>query len=265
MKKVKNVFIWVSLIVYLVVAFSFAASKSDELVCSNINVIITDSLENNFVSEDDVVALMKRNEMEIMGYHLNSINTNVLEGVLNEKTVIRHAEVFKTVDGSINVKIKQRRPIVRVYNRYGHSFYIDQLGSTMPLSRKFTSHVLIVSGHIDQKIDGLKDVSLNCSKLIDKQSENILFDIFQIANFIQKSPFWEAQIEQVYVNSNGGFELIPRVGAHVIEFGDASELEYKFKKLKALYEKGFPLKGWNNYNRINLKYSNQVICTKKIG
>ena len=64
------------------------------------------------------------------------------------------------------------------------------------------------------------------------------------------------------MNSKYEFELIPRVGSQVIELGDADNLEEKFENLKLLYLEGFNKIGWNKYERISLKYKNQVVCTK---
>lgn len=263
MKKAINILIWLGITAYLILALSFVSSKEKEVTCTGFRVIISDSLENNFVSKDDVLSLMTNNEMELLGYQLHRINTKDLEELLNDRTVIKHAEIYKTLNGLVNVKIQQRKPIVRIYNSRNHSYYIDNEGNTMPLSRKFTSHVLIANGYIAEKLENQTGNVSNCSKLIDKQSVNILCDIYDLANFIQENPFWRSQLEQIYVTKNQQFELIPRVGAHVIEFGDISNMEYKFKKLKALYDRGFQIKEWNDYTRINLKYSNQVICTKK--
>lgn len=261
MKNLKNIGVWLLIIAYLVITFSFVDRKNQDVLCSDFEVIISDSAQNRFVSVEDVLSVLKQNELEIVGYKLESINTYELECLLNDRTVIKRAEIYKTINGKLNVKIQQRKPIVRIYTDNGYSFYIDHEGNSMPLSKKFTSHVLVASGdiHVDMK----KLSAINCSKLIDKESENILCHVYRMANFIQENPFWRSQIEQVYVKNNGEFELIPRVGAHIIDFGDISDMEYKFKKLKAVYDKGFSIRGWNTYNYINLKYSNQVICSKR--
>jgi cell division protein FtsQ len=88
-------------------------------------------------------------------------------------------------------------------------------------------------------------------------------DIIAMASYIAGDPFWNAQIVQVYVNREGEFELVPRVGAQIILFGDGSQIRQKFFKLETLYREGFRQKRWNHYEIINLKYNNQVICTKK--
>ena len=57
--------------------------------------------------------------------------------------------------------------------------------------------------------------------------------------------------------------MIPRVGNHSVIIGDDSFLDDKFSKLFIFYREGLNKKGWNNYSSINLKYKDQVVCTKK--
>ena len=84
-----------------------------------------------------------------------------------------------------------------------------------------------------------------------------------MARFINDHPFWKSQIEQVYVNNKGEYELIPRVGGHLIKLGSHSGYQKKLRNLKAFYLKGLNNVGWNQYLEINLKYDNQIICTKR--
>jgi cell division protein FtsQ len=47
-------------------------------------------------------------------------------------------------------------------------------------------------------------------------------------------------------------------------FGEAKDFEEKFEKLKTFYTEGLnKTDGWNKYSTINIKYKNQVVCTKK--
>ena len=58
------------------------------------------------------------------------------------------------------------------------------------------------------------------------------------------------------------YKFSVRSGDYKINFGKLSEMETKFKKLKAFYSKTFKDKTIKNYNLINLKYHNQVVCIK---
>jgi len=81
--------------------------------------------------------------------------------------------------------------------------------------------------------------------------------------YINGDRFWKAQIQQIYVNEEGEFELIPLVGAHVIVFGMFDRAGDKFAKLESFYRNGLNVKGWNSYDMINLKYEGQIVGTRK--
>ena len=77
------------------------------------------------------------------------------------------------------------------------------------------------------------------------------------------NPFWDAQIEQIYVTENNEIELIPRIGDNLILLGKIDNFEQKLENLQCLYEQALSKVGWNKYDTINLKYNNQVICSKR--
>jgi cell division protein FtsQ len=52
------------------------------------------------------------------------------------------------------------------------------------------------------------------------------------------------------------------VGNHRILLGQIEYYRENLEKLKLFYEKGLNQMGWNQYSIINLKYKNQVVCTK---
>jgi cell division protein FtsQ len=64
------------------------------------------------------------------------------------------------------------------------------------------------------------------------------------------------------VNEHQELELIPRVGNHRVLLGDTIDLQDKFRRLMIFYKEGLSKTGWNNYSVINLKFRNQVVCTK---
>ena len=66
------------------------------------------------------------------------------------------------------------------------------------------------------------------------------------------------------INNEKEFELYPAIGNHKIIFGEAKDIAEKFEKLKLFYNEGLnKTDNWNKYAVVNLKYKNQVVCTKK--
>ena len=82
-------------------------------------------------------------------------------------------------------------------------------------------------------------------------------------NGIMKSEGWTENNKKIehwkYYHTNGKLE---KAGDYKIDFGNLTEMDVKFKKLKAFYNKAFEDKTIQNYKAINLKYHNQVVCTK---
>jgi cell division protein FtsQ len=76
-------------------------------------------------------------------------------------------------------------------------------------------------------------------------------------------PFWSAMIDQIVVTVDGEFQLVPRIGGQRVLIGDGSQLEQRLAKLKLFYEKGIPLADWRRYERIDLRFADQIVCTKR--
>ena len=83
------------------------------------------------------------------------------------------------------------------------------------------------------------------------------------ALFLKKNEFWNSQIEQINILSDKTIELVPRVGQHVVYLGTFANYQEKLERLKKFYTKALNQVGWNKYSRINVEFSNQIICTRR--
>ena len=176
---------------------------------------------------------------------------------------VRDVQIFKTADGVLSIKVKQRRPLVRIFNHNNQSYYIDEQGLILPLSDRFAAHVLVVTGEITEPFALRANQSVMQWDTSVYKKEPLLKRIYDFARFVGDDDFWNAQIAQVFVENPNDIELIPRVGSQIILMGSFDDYEKKLDKLKMFYEKALPAEGWNKYKMINLKYSNQIICTKR--
>jgi len=241
LKRIKPILITLALSAYIIFIFAFVNKKNDALLVTGIDINIIDSLNTHFISDSEIKNLILKNHPDIIGKHTININKENLEQIINKIPSVKNTEIFTSLRGNLHLEIEQRKPIVRLLK--GKGFYIDEEGRRMPLSSNYTSRVLVVSGHIEDK--------------------TIETDLMPLVNFITKDKFWSSQINQIYVDSNNEYILIPRVGGQKIEMGKIDDFKRKFDKLFALYKDGFSKVGWNNYKKINLKYENQIVCTKR--
>ena len=90
-----------------------------------------------------------------------------------------------------------------------------------------------------------------------------LNNVFHINNLILKNELLKSQIGQVYVNSIGEYDLIPMLGNHIIKLGKTDNIKQKIENLTSYDKKNLVTEGWNKYRTINLKYKDQIVCTKK--
>lgn len=253
---------WLLITSYLMVILMLVSARSSETVCEHVSIQITDSLDNRFVDEGEILDVLKKEGHRIHGFPMTRINTKEIENTLLTKSMIKTAEVFKTANGTLNIMVTQRVPIARLADKNNKNFYIDKEGFIMPVSKKYTSHVMLVNGNFKKPLN-IHNTSDNIENPVDKKNLKLLKDIYNLAKFIHEDNFWKSQVVQIYVTKDQEFEIIPRVGAHIIIFGTIEDHEEKFRKLSSLYHVGFNNVGWNQYEKINLKYKNQVICTKK--
>ena len=260
MRKLKNIFSWSLLSIYIIAILGFISEKHSNVMCNRISVNILDSTKSRFINGDDIRNLILSSNDQILGQSIKKINTEKIESALLKNGVIKTSEVFVTETGELHVEITQREPVVRIINKNNVSYYLDKEGTIIPFSKKYTSLVLVTNGYISEPFD--LEQTGNIYTNTNKHHNSVYYDLIKLTNYIHNHEFWNSQIVQVYVNENKEFELIPRVGAHIILLGDISDYEEKFDKLFTLYTEWFNKNSWNDYLYINLKYKHQVVCSK---
>ena len=260
MNKILQISLWSITLAAIIVTLGFVNKSQQEIAFSKPIINIDYETDNRFINENDILAQIV-NPSDSENLFLRSFNVTTLEEKLMNNHSIKEVQVYKTIDGQMVVNVKQRRPIVRIFSN-NESYYIDDQGNLMPLSNKYTARLPIVSGNLNESF--AKRYQFNYNNLNDSLvRKTLLDDIYKMADFIDKSEFWKAQIEQIDVNKVHEFELVPKVGNHKIVFGGVDNLEGKFEKLMVFYKKGLSKTGWNEYSEVNLKYKNQVVCTKR--
>jgi cell division protein FtsQ len=243
-----------------IISVGFASHKQATMPCSGVIVNVLDSVGSGFVDKNDIIQSIQNKFGTLEGKSLSSINISLLEKIINTNPFISDAEVFSTVDGKIEIEVKQRIPVLRVINYKNESFYVDKDGVFMPVSDKFTSRVPVANGFIFDSEAGHHIITYTEDSA---HAETKLAQLFNIIGYTEKNNFWNAEVQQLYVNEDGEIEMIPRVGNHSVILGDDKDLDEKFSKLLVFYKEGISKKGWDKYKSINLKFKNQVVCTKK--
>lgn len=221
--------------------------KSRAQVCTDVQVMIEG--EEAFIDQQDILQRIKEAYGEILYVPLDLIPIHDLEQNLKDLPYIEDAEVFLDIDGVMKVKVKQREAVLRIINAKNEEFYVDGKGMKMPVNLRYVPHVMIANGFIAEGIENH----------LDTVSSKIVKDLVTTMRYIRNDELWNNQIVQLYVNENKDIELIPRVGSQVIVLGNAENLDDKFFRVKAFYQRILPRVGSEAYKTINVKYKGQII------
>ena len=210
-------------------------SKSSEV--QTINSIDIKNSGDSFVNENQLYELLKYNGLIYEEQEVFDISS--MELVINNQPQIKDAQVFLNLNGSVDISIKERNPILRVFES-NSSYYLDEDCYLMPLSDSYTSRNLIASGDInDFKIE----------------------DICGLSKFIEADEFLKSLISQIHFQKNNTV-LITRIKNHNINIGNLDLIEVKFDNLMCFYNNIIKYKGWDYYSSISVKYTDQIICSK---
>jgi len=263
--KIVRISLWVLLVLGLTSLFAFVQKQEDEILCSRISISIdrNPTIQNFFVEEDAIRTLIAQRFGQVENTPLKNINVNYLERLMYSNPWVAQADVYVTINGDVHIDIEQRQPILRIINKDGENYYMDTQGKLMLWSPDFTPRLLIASGNIKERYEDWSKLSVN--ELINNdtlKTHTLLDDLYTMARFILADDFWSAHVEQIYINAIGEIELVPKVGDHTIIFGDPEQMTEKFWKLKTFYKEGLNYTGWENYDTLNLKFKNQVVCSK---
>ncbi|MCP1384281.1 cell division protein FtsQ/DivIB [Runella salmonicolor] len=248
--------IWVVLgifIIGLIVFFVEFQQKSKR--CKGIIVKLDEKAEYPFFNEQDIKDLITLKGVDnIEGMNFSEINLKGLEKRVMKNRLINNCQVFRDLSGNLVVSIVQQRPVGRLISisdtdqqlNASQGGYLTETGEIVPLSGRFAARTVLVSGDFFNKKQNL--TSQKGKQLID------------FLKALQKKPFWKAQVAEVIVSNDSELTLIPQVGQHQIDFGLPEDFEVKFEKLKIFYKNILPLKGWEKYKRVSVKFRNQIVC-----
>jgi len=265
MERIKKMLKYVPLFVLpigLLVILGFAVDFNNQTQCQDVEVEIAYQNGLCFVDEEAIISQVRRECGNIKGKCVTEIDLDAIENVLLGNPYLQDVSVYQTIGGKVKLEVSQRIPLLRVFNMRGEDFYIDRNGLMMPVSPVYTARVPVVSGYVKAGYSPSLDLSVGYNSGEVALSERVMKDLYALGIFLRNDIFWSAWFDQIYVNSMGEYELIPKYGGHAVELGSLENLEDKMSRLMIFYINGMSKAGWHTYKRLNLKYKNQIVCSK---
>ena len=264
LRKIAFVTIWVLLAAGACLLVGLTNLEQYDRPCRTIYISIDYGQADKLVTKGDIDSIIRRSSGRISGKPMGWIDISRIGNSIKQQAYVEKVNIYESLDGNICVDVKQREPILRIINNKYETFYIDGSGRLLPPHPFYPVRVLIANGNISHSYIANRNFRIETPMIGDTigPADSLLFDLYKLALYINRDKFLKADIDQIYVTPDHEFELLPKVGNHVIMLGKADNLDEKFKKLLAFYKKGLTIIGWNKYNYIDIKYRNQVVCSK---
>ncbi|GEO03964.1 hypothetical protein AAE02nite_16280 [Adhaeribacter aerolatus] len=230
---------------------TFVNKRQEKRIVEKIYITIDNEYNNYFISDREVKSILTQyGTSKIEGLNANDIDLKQLERRIKSHKFVQDAEVYRDLAGNVNIKIQQNRPIARiVHPDSDKDIYIDENGSVLPLSDRFTARVIPIT-----KAENLPAISKGFFQ--DSTGKSYL----ALLKFIEQDNFWKAQLAQMHIDAKGKISFLPQIGNETIEFGKPEDIEQKFKKILIFYRKVLPAMGWDRYRRVNVEFKDQIIC-----
>lgn len=227
-----------------------AVRSKETKVCKGVEINITGVSNTFFIDKTDVYNIIKNfGGDSTQKKSLASIDLGRIEKALEKDVWVKNAELYFDNNNFLKVSVEEREPIARLFTTSGNTFYIDSSCMMLPLSDKFSARLPVFTGFTSD------------AKILSQKDSSLLSSVKNIGIKILADTFLMAMIDQVDIDANRSFELVPKLGKQRIVFGDATDADSKFTKLKLFYKDVITQSGWNRYSVINLQYKNQVVAT----
>ena len=241
-KNLLNIILSILLVIYMVVAFSFTAYITQNDYCKGVDIEINDPSNMKFITVDDILREIGNEDSVFLSMRLNEINTHTIETSLNAIDKIEEANCFITKDGHLKIDITPLIPVARIFDPNG-TYYINRDGKKMTASARYHVDVPVVVGQFNSKLNSTA--------------------ILPLLKYIKSDSTWNSLVSGIKIDANNDIIIAPMIRGHVLNLGDTSDIENKFARIKTIYKQVLPIKGWNFYDTISVKWQGQVVATRK--
>lgn len=230
------------LLCYLCFALPLTVGMAREDTFAGCRISVADSLNSRFVTQLEVSQECGDIMQWITGRRRGELDLNELENRLRASDKIETVNVSTLNDGTLAIDVTPMVPVARVFDDKG-SYYINSEGKTISADPRYHVDVPVVVGHFTSARPAIR--------------------LLPMLYYIASRPELDALVSTVKQSPNGDIIIVPSIRGHVVNFGDTSLVENKFARLREFYRQVMPVRGWDTYDSISVKWRGQVVATRR--
>ncbi|MCR4659382.1 MAG: hypothetical protein K5650_03700 [Bacteroidales bacterium] len=245
----------------LVIVANVARSRSQ---VAGLKIKINYDGQSHLVDERVVTDSLHRAIPHLMQQQVRVVDLAAVREAASRVPYLENCDASVSVGGNVVVKADQRRPIVRLFMG-DRELYLDSRGRAMPPSKIGDCACIVANGNFIENIDTLLFNRLDLAQLAADSITSTygIVQVWQLSVYLDKHPEYGCLFDQIFLDTNGDLILVPKIGDHTVVVGKNDNLDNKFARLQTFYTSVMPKCGWDTYSLLNLKFDNQVVCTKR--
>ncbi len=232
--------------IYMVGAFAVTNYAGQFEVCKGMRIEVEDEGGLNFVSAREISKELGTLPERTPGMRMADINTELITRKLQSIDKIEEVSVVKTSDNRILIRVVPLIPVARVFSDNG-SYYINKDNKRISASARYTMDVPLISGNFPPGDSLFTPASL-----------------LPLIDWLGKNRKWGDLVTMIKVDSPHDIILVPAINGHVINIGEPRDFENKLSRINRMYTEVLPVKGWNYYDTLSVKWAGQVVATRRV-
>ena len=226
----------------LIALISFTVIHNASRKVEKLDVAFVQPVENYFINDSVIREVINKDDKDILKQTLNEVDVKKIEEKVSKSPYVDSVQVSKDINGHLRLDIKANKAVARI-SAPKNEFYLTEKGTKMPLSKLSSANVILVSG--DVKPNEYEELSKFVQAL--KADDLLKNHIIAVQKVGQRS-----------------YNLIVNTGNYYIELGTLNNFEQKLHNLKLFYNQYIDYIGTGDYEKLTLKFVNQVVATKRI-
>ena len=227
---------------YLVAATVMGGRAASERMCKGVLITVHDTAEIRFVSANELASELGKVRALALATPVDAFNLDSIERALESFDKIERATVNILTNDKLHIEIWPMQPVVRIFDPFGASYYINRDGKRIMADARYFLDLPVVAGEFGP-------------------TTRPPTYVLPVVNFIESDSLWRRMVSMVKMDRSMDLILVPAVRGHVVNLGDTTDLPAKFNRLHRMYTEVLPVKGWNYYDTISLKWRGQVVAT----
>lgn len=228
---------------YLCFALAASGRMAREDHFTGCRITVADSARTGFVTAADLAHECGGITGRIKELTRGEVDLNSLESGLRASDKVERVNVAVLNNGTLAIDVVPMVPVARVFDDHG-SYYINAQGKRISADPRYHVDVPVVVGRFSAKYPPTR--------------------LLPLLSYIASRPELDALVSTLRQEPGGDIILVPSIRGHVVNFGDTSMVADKFERLRTFYRKVMPVRGWETYDTISVKWRGQLVGTHRV-